>query len=335
MTAAPAHADSGYEFSFPNPDKMSMPLVHLENAELGYDGTPVLQIDDLRINPGDRIGVLGANGAGKSTLVKTLAGDLDLVSGQLHRGYHSKVGYFAQHQLEQLDVTATPLSALEATPPTATEQAYRNYLGGWGFTGDAVKRAIRYFSGGEKARLVLALIAWQRPAVLFLDEPTNHLDLDMRHALSVALQNYSGALILVAHDRELLAGTIENCWLVADGTVAEFAGGVDSYAEHVRSRFGRAAAGRNEKRSNRKNRAEQRAQTKPLRDRIKAAERDIEKITTTLDALEAELADPDTYETLGKEAVAELVAQQGQFRKRLKTAEHDWLEAHDALEQQA
>ena len=340
LTAAPAHADSGYEFSFPNPEKMSVPLVHLEGAALGYQGTAVLTIDDLRINPGDRIGVLGANGAGKSTLVKTLAGDLDLVSGELHRGHHSKVGYFAQHQLEQLDTTTTPLAALEATSPTATEQAYRNYLGGWGFKGDAVNRAIRYFSGGEKARLVLALIAWQRPAVLFLDEPTNHLDLDMRHALSVALQNYNGALVLVAHDRELLAGTVESCWLVADGAVVEFSGGIDAYTEQVRSavrsRFGRAdTATTHHKRTNRRTRAEQREQTKPLRDRIRATERDIETITTTLAVLEEKMADPDTYDTLDKDAIAELVTRQGQLRKQLQAAEQDWLEAHDALEREA
>lgn len=334
-TAAPAHADSGYHFSFPNPKRMSTPLVHLENAQLGYAvGQPVLEVEDLRIHPGDRIGVLGVNGAGKSTLVKTLAGELDLLGGNLHRGHHSRVGYFAQHQLEQLDVSLTPLEALAGTEPTATEQAQRTYLGGWGFTGDNVKRAVRFFSGGEKARLVLALIAWQRPAVLLLDEPTNHLDLDMRHALSVALQDYSGALLLVAHDRELLTSAVEDCWLVADGTVSVFAPGVDGYAEQVRAGFsGGAAATIDDRRAVRRTRAEQRARTKPLRDRIRAAEARIDALSHELKSLEALLADHSSYDGEARDALSETLARQGQLKKALEAAEQDWLDAHSALEE--
>ena len=330
--AAPAHVDSPYAFSFPNPLKMSNPLLSLRDGLLGYGETSVLSEVRLDVHPEARIGVLGANGAGKSTLMKTLAGDLAPIAGALQRGAHSAVGYFAQQQLEQLNGSRSPLALLEDIPPLESEQRRRNYLGGWGFSGDIVKRPSATLSGGERARLVLALIAWQRPALLILDEPTNHLDLEMRHALSIALQDYTGAMILVSHDRELLARTVDDYWLVGEGRVREFKGDLDAYRDLVQSRLANASGAVASKKGRRRAAAEQRRESEPLRKRIKQLDAQIRTLSDSLAELDGTLSDASAYERLSSEQLNQLLATQGEQRRDLEIAEHAWLELHDALE---
>ncbi len=330
--AAPAHVDSPYAFSFPNPLKMSKPLLTLRDGLLGYGETSVLSEVRLDVHPEARIGVLGANGAGKSTLMKTLAGDLAPIAGALQRGAHSAVGYFAQQQLEQLDGDRSPLALLEDIPPLESEQRRRNYLGGWGFSGDIIKRPSVTLSGGERARLVLALIAWQRPALLILDEPTNHLDLEMRHALSIALQDYTGAMILVSHDRELLARTVDDYWLVADGRVLEFKGDLDAYRDLVQSRLANASGAVASKKGRRRAAAQQRRESEPLRKRIKQLDAQIRMLNDSLEKLDGTLGDASAYERLSSEQLNQLLAIQGEQRRDLEIAEHAWLELHDALD---
>ncbi|VFT22757.1 ABC transporter ATP-binding protein [Pseudomonas aeruginosa] len=214
---APAHVDSPFNFSFRESDKISRPLLDLGEGRLGYGDKAVLEKVKLQLVPGARIGLLGPNGAGKSTLIKTLAGDLPELGGRLLRGENLAIGYFAQHQLDSLDPQASPLLHLQRIAPGEREQTLKDFLGGFDFRGVRVDEPVLNFSGGEKARLALALIAWQKPNLLLLDEPTNHLDLEMRLALTMALQEFSGAVLVVSHDRHLLKSTTDEFLLVADG----------------------------------------------------------------------------------------------------------------------
>jgi ATP-binding cassette subfamily F protein 3 len=341
--AAPAHADSPYTFSFPNPLKMSNPLLTLRDGALGYAGQSVLREVRLDVHPAARIGVLGANGAGKSTLMKTLANELAPIAGDLQRGAHSAIGYFAQQQLEQLDGSRSPLALLGEVPllqgkqGEQPEQQRRNYLGSWGFIGDMVKRPSETLSGGERARLVLALIAWQRPALLILDEPTNHLDLEMRHTLSIALQDYKGAMILVSHDRELLARTVDEYWLVAHGHVREFKGDLDAYRDLVQSRLAHPEntfddKNNESKKGRRRAAAERRRESEPLRKRIKQLDAQIRRLNDSLAELDTTLADVGAYERLSGDELNQLLAAQGEQRRDLESAEQAWLESHEALE---
>ena len=230
---AAAHVDSPFHFVFPEASQFSDPLLVMRKADLGYPAKPVLSQVGFTLHPGQRIGLLGPNGAGKSTLIKTLVGDLAPITGQRTQGEHLYIGYFAQHQLEALDVEASPLLHLQRLSPEAREQELRNFLGGFGFQGDEVLAVVGRFSGGEKARLALAMIAWKKPNLLLLDEPTNHLDLEMRHALTLALQGFEGAVIVVSHDRHLLNNTVDEYWLVADGKVEDFDGDLEDGRAHV------------------------------------------------------------------------------------------------------
>ena len=231
----PAHVDSPFDFAFPKPDRFSDPLLNLSQATLGYTDKPLLQNINLSIHPGSRIGLLGANGAGKSTLLKSLAGALPLLSGERVTGEHLKLGYFTQHQLEALDLDASPALHIQRMSPQAREQEIRDFLGGFNFRGETALAPIRHSSGGEKARLALALIVWQKPNLLLLDEPTNHLDLEMCHALTVALQEFEGAVVVVSHDRHLLRNTVEELMLVSDGRVREFDGDLQDYSNWLLS----------------------------------------------------------------------------------------------------
>ncbi|NLO79190.1 MAG: ATP-binding cassette domain-containing protein [Xanthomonadaceae bacterium] len=339
---APAHVDSPFRFEFAEPPRAPDPIVTLDQVELGYDGAPVLQGLDLSIRPGMRIGLLGPNGAGKSTLVRCLAGALAPRSGQRLLGQGTVIGYFEQHQLEQLDLAASPLLHLQRLAPEVDVQRLRDFLGGFGFSGDQALAPVGPFSGGEKARLVLALIVWQRPNLLLLDEPTNHLDLEMRHALTVALQSYQGAMVLVSHDRHLLTTTTDEFWLVADGQLRPFDGDLGDYQAWVASRNKAAepvqpAAARGEhtaqaRREARRREAERREAARPLQQRVRQLDRELEELAARLAALERELADPAVYEPGRKTRLAELLQAQGELRKRQESLEEQWLEAQEQLE---
>ena len=238
---APAHVDSPFEFHFLAPHKLPRPLLTLEDAAAGYDDAPILTSVNLTLSPGQRIGLLGANGAGKSTLVRMLAGELSPQAGHRRPSNNLEVGYFAQHRLEQLDPDASPLLQLKRLDPACSEQVMRDFLGRFGFNGDRVSESAGPMSGGEKARLTLALVIYGRPNLLLLDEPTNHLDLDMRHALGLALQDYEGAVVLVSHDRHLIRVVCDELWLTERGGVAPYDGDLDDYLARLRS--ARTAAG--------------------------------------------------------------------------------------------
>ncbi len=331
--AAPAHVDSPYQFSFPNPPRMSPTLIQVEDATLGYDGNAVLETGPLRVAPGARIGVLGANGAGKTTLMRTLAGDLAPLQGDVMRGQHSAVGYFAQHQLELLRDDVSALAHIRLRNPKATDQILRDYLGGWGFSGDMAMRPSATLSGGEKARLVLALIAWERPAVLLLDEPTNHLDIEMRHALTVALQEYDGAMLIVSHDRDLLGRCVDEFWLVSGGRVAPYDDDLEHYAERIRQRVAPVASDAPpNRRERRQAAAAQRRQTQELRNAVTKLERRIESTSRALTALETTLAEPATYETTSTQVLQTLIAQRTDLVRDLAAAEADWLQKHGELD---
>jgi ATP-binding cassette, subfamily F, member 3 len=330
--AAPGHVDSPYQFNFPNPSRMSRILIQVDAATLGYPGAPILTTGPLQITPGARIGVLGPNGAGKTTLMRTLAGDLAPLNGELLRGQHSTVGYFAQHQLDLLDGQVGALEHIRRREPKAAEQRHRDYLGGWGFAGDMALRPSASLSGGEKARLVLALIAWQQPALLLLDEPTNHLDIEMRHALTVALQNYEGALVIVSHDRDLLSRCVDEFWLVQHGRVEPFADDLALYAERVRQRLNAStASAEGSRRERRQSAAEQRRLSQPLRNTLKRLEQQIDTFSAQLRELEQRLAEPETYDQPAAELQA-LLARRRTLAHNLETAEADWLIKQEALD---
>ncbi|MEZ5559259.1 MAG: ATP-binding cassette domain-containing protein [Pseudomonadales bacterium] len=330
-TVAPVLAESPYRFGFSNPDKVSNPLLALTDVALGYAGRPVLTGIRQSILPGARIGVLGANGAGKSTLLKGLVGELTPLAGELVRGPHSRIGYFAQHQLETLDAGASGLAQIIRAAPGQREQWCRDYLGGWGFPNAQAERACGTYSGGERARLALALMALTEPALMVLDEPTNHLDLEMREALVVALQDYEGAVLLVSHDRSLLNRVVDEFWLVEGGRVARFDGDLDSYVARRELATPRRAP-RHDRRAERQAAAQKRADEQPLRQRLRKAEQRMERLGAELKAVESRLADPELYHSLPAAELDELMARSGRLRRDLEAAEQDWLEASEQLE---
>ncbi|MEQ8497205.1 MAG: ATP-binding cassette domain-containing protein, partial [Gammaproteobacteria bacterium] len=307
---AAAHIDSPFDFRIREADKVSDPLLVLDDVTLGYDGRAVLEQVRVLIHPGARIGLLGANGAGKSTLIKAMTGALAPLAGTRTAGTHLAVGYYDQQQLEALDLDASASTHVRRLSPATPEQEIRDFLGGFDFHGDAALTPIRPMSGGEKARLALALIAWQRPNLLLLDEPTNHLDLEMRQALTVALQGFDGAIVVVSHDRYLLRNSVDEFWLVAQGRVAPFDGDLDDYhrwlAERARppARAGTGAADsakaatRNARdaKAERREAAEKRARLAPLRREIERLEQAMARARAELAAIEASLADAALYE---------------------------------------
>ncbi len=333
--SAPAHIDSPFLFSFPEAEKQSSPLLTLDRASLGYGGKELLKAK-LSILPGSRIGLLGINGAGKSTLIKSLSGDIPLVAGERQQGEHLKIGYFAQHQLESLDIHASPLLHLLRLSPDAREQTLRNFLGGFGFTGDKALETIEGFSGGEKARLALAIIAWQKPNLLLLDEPTNHLDLDMRYALTVALQSFRGAVIIVSHDRNLIRHTTDILLLVHDGKVTEFDGDIEDYSNWLvkqrlqlsNSSLPAATASANSaqaKKEQKKQQAEHRKALRPLKLKLGKIEKTIDTLHISLNSVEEKLSDPSIYDQVNKAVLKELLEQQATLKKTLAEAEDAWM----------
>ena len=293
------------------------------------------------LEPGDRVALLGPNGAGKSTLVKTLVGELAPLAGERVLHPAARIGYFAQHTVEALHEGETPMQHLARIAPGKAEQELRNWLGRWNFAGERAFEPVDGFSGGERARLALALIAWTRPNVLLLDEPTNHLDMDMREALAEALAEFDGALVLVSHDRHLIGLACDRFVRVADGAVVPFDGDLDAYAAWLRSRdrssetaapttsSGSTEAGGSKER--RRSAAEQRERERPLRNRLKQVETTMAKLDAELATLETRLADPALYAGGGKEA-AELVQQQGRLRAQHGELEAEWLSLYEQLE---
>lgn len=330
--------DSPYSIHFQNPQQASNPLFNLRKLNLGYGDTTVLREVSQSILPGDRIGVLGANGAGKSTLLRALVGELEAQSGELTRGQHCEVGYFAQHQLESLALDQTALNHLARQKPNWREQQCRDFLGGWGFNAEMITRPISTLSGGEKARLVLAVIALYPPAVLVLDEPTNHLDLDMRDALAFALQDYEGAVIIVSHDRTMLEKTVDEFWLVSDGSLTTFPGDLSDYSAARRvapTTPGTVRAKDQDKKAQRRKRAQQRQAQQQQRKEAKRLENEINKVTETIKQIELKLADKETYNCMPTDELDQLIAHAGRLRAQLETDEHAWLTLVDTLEANA
>lgn len=335
---APAHAASPFHFEIRAPKHLPNPLVTLEKADLGYGQEPVLNQVNISLVPGSRVGLIGPNGAGKSTLIKSLAGSLALQSGQREASVKLEIGYFAQHQLEQVDGTQTPLEAMTAISPEQTEQRLRDYLGGFNIKGDDVNRQLATMSGGEKARVVLALICWHQPNLLLMDEPTNHLDLEMRHALEIALQEYQGALLVISHDRELIAATTDELWLVANGRVENYEGDLSDYQSYLQSQEPSETATEASKPSqSRKEQkrldAEFRQKTRPLRQSIEKHEKAMNKHAEQLNAIEQEMAAPDLYEEQNKSRLNELIQQRATAQGLLDEHEEAWLAASETLEE--
>lgn len=338
---AAAHVDSPFTFSFQKPDRMSDPLLSVKQADLGYQ-TTVLNAVSLGIHPGSRIALLGANGQGKSTLVKSLAGEINLLHGDRTEGAHLHIGYFSQHQLEALDLNASPILQLQRKRPKATEQEIRNFLGGFDFRGAAAEEGIAHFSGGEKARLALALVVWQKPNLLLLDEPTNHLDLDMCHALTAALQAYEGALVLISHDRHLVRNCADALYLVNNGNVAEFDGDLDDYRDFLLGKTSKSTSkSANKKEASQKaldpkqqrqEAAALRAKTQPLKKLINNLERKIDKANQALKTVEEQLSDSSLYEAGNKSQLDELLDQQQTLKTESEDLEMQWLEAQESLE---
>jgi ATP-binding cassette subfamily F protein 3 len=343
-TIAPAHVDSPFSFTFTAAEKVSDPLIVLREMNIGYPERPILNGVEVNIAPATRIGLLGPNGAGKSSLIKTLAGTLAPLAGERVTGEHFKLGYFAQHQLEALDMSASPALHIQRLSPSAREQEVRNFLGSFDFVGDRAFEPIKHFSGGEKARLALAMIAWQKPNVLLLDEPTNHLDLEMRQALTMALQDFAGAVIVVSHDRHLLRNTVDEWLLVADGTVSEFDGELDDYHRWLLERKIRSNKAEGEpetaaelkptqdKKAQRQEAAAHREARKPLTNRIKKLEAELEKLQQQNARCEAELADTSLYEDEHKDRLQQLLQTQSDVAQKVEACEEQWLEAQTELE---
>jgi len=335
-----AHVDSPFDFTFRESTKISSPLLDLSDARLGYGDRAVLEKVKLQLTPGARIGLLGPNGAGKSTLIKNLSGELEPLSGRLVRGENTVVGYFAQHQLDSLDSKASPLLHLQRIAPTEREQTLRDFLGGFNFRGARLDEPVLNFSGGEKARLALALIAWDRPNLLLLDEPTNHLDLEMRLALTMALQEFSGAVLVVSHDRHLLKSTTDDFLLVADGRVQEFDGDLEDYARWLVDYRLRNAPVSNtplnvdktDKKAQRQQAAALRQQLAPHKKQADKLERDLGLLHEKLAKVEAALADSANYEAANKDKLRDLLAEQAKLKVSESELEEAWMEALELLE---
>ena len=332
-----AEAEAPVRFDFPEPAELAPPLLTLDNVAVGYaPGKPVLRRLDLRLDPDDRIALLGANGNGKSTLVKLIAGRLEPMQGNVTRAANLKVAYFAQHQLDELDPEDSPYDHVRELMPDAPEAQVRARVGAIGFSGEAGNNAVKNLSGGEKARLLLALATFEAPHLIILDEPTNHLDIDSRAALIEAINDYPGAVILVSHDRYLLEACADRLWLVADGRVTPFDGDLDDYVKFVLSERGgksasEKAAPQSDRAQARKAAADKRVETAPLRKRVQKAEADIARLTRELEKLDLTLADGSLFTRDAGKAAA-IAKSRADTAAALAAAEEEWLDASHALE---
>jgi ATP-binding cassette subfamily F protein 3 len=346
---APAHVDSPFHFSLREPEKKPNTPLSLHGVAAGYGGTTIITGVELSILPGDRIGLLGRNGAGKSTLIKLLAGamqeGLQLQRGEREVHKDTRIGYFAQHQVEQLHPEHSPLEHLQQLDPRAREAELRNHLGGFGFSSERALAAVGPFSGGEKSRLVLAMLVYQRPNLLLLDEPTNHLDLEMRQALAVALQDFSGAMVIVSHDRHLLRVSSDQLMLVHDTRVDDFPLSLDDYPKWLSEQnrqvvadsrhtgnsgdVGNTAVARKDKK---RQEAEQRKRLQPLRKRVTQAETKLEALQRTRAELERQLADPEIYSEPNKRKLQDCLLEKADVDKQCEAVETEWMLASEELE---
>ena len=346
-----AQADSPFSFSFFENENVLPPnLIRMDNLTAGYPDKTVLTSIKMNIVPGSRIGLLGRNGAGKSTLIKTIAGEIPPLSGEFALAKAVKVGYFAQHQLEYLDPEGTPLSHLTALAPDARELELRSFLGGFGFSGDKVTDPVGHFSGGEKARLVLALLVWQKPNLLLLDEPTNHLDLQMREAIIIALSSFKGALIVVSHDRHLLRTTTDEFYSVSEGKVFPFDGDLDDYHEYLmeldKKEQEKLNAEKADERAHKpvqtndnfKNKDQKRAEAafrktlSPLKKEIEKLEHSLDELNARKNELETILADASIYEVARKNELQAYLLEQSSVSEKLEEVETEWMLKSEELQ---
>ena len=343
----PVRSATSWRFAFEQPERMPTQLVTLEDVAAGYGENRVLSGVNLCIRSGERIGVLGVNGAGKSTLIKTLVGKLEPLHGTVRDGQGLQIGYFAQHQLEALDPDETPLDVMKRKAPLVREQQLRDHLGKFRFSGDKVDTLIGVLSGGEKARLALALIVWDKPNLIVLDEPTNHLDMATREALTVALSSFEGTLLLVSHDRHLLRSVCDKLILVHDGAVTEYDGDLDDYAAFVLQHRKlsqtadkpvtpqQASAGINRKEQRKLEALERNriaALKKPLLAKLAKVEKEMGKVSEELASLDAQLADTAWYEKTPAETVADVTRRRGEAAGVLEELEAQWLEVSEQIE---
>jgi ATP-binding cassette subfamily F protein 3 len=341
-TLALAHVDTPFEFDFPEPPAARGALVQLSAAAAGYGSNAVLEQLEIEIHAGDRIALLGRNGAGKTTLLRSLTGALPLLGGERVVSSHCRFGYFDQHQVDALDSGASPLLHLQRVLPDAREQALLDFLGGFDFRGDRATDSIAGCSGGEKARLALAIVVARAPNLLVLDEPTNHLDLDMRYALEMALQRFPGAVLLVTHDRHLLRSSADRLWLLSGGRVQDFDGDVEAYERWLLSAPGdstgaatAAAAGRESgsAKERRQRAAAERERLKPLQKALAETEAALERAQSALETLQSRLADTSLYEEARSEELAMLLREEGVLRQETESLESRWLQQQEELEQ--
>ncbi|WP_417690478.1 ATP-binding cassette domain-containing protein [Pseudidiomarina sp.] len=337
--SAPLVANSQFQFQFRPPEQLPNPLLTLDNVQAGYGDTVILQSIKFNLVPGSRIGLLGRNGAGKSTLVKLLAGELKPQKGILELNSGIKLGYFAQHQLELLDGNATALQHIQRLDAQASEQQLRDFLGSFGFSGDQATRQVSPMSGGEKARLVLAIIVYQKPNLLLLDEPTNHLDSVMREALVYALQDFEGAMVIVSHDRHLLRTTVDEFFLVANAQVQPFDGDLDAYHEWLQNQQKSTPASQEsssspklDRKAEKREAAERRQRLKPFKDAVAKYEKEVHKHEQALADINAKLADNSLYEAENKSKLTDLLQQQATLQQALSQAEELWMEAEETLQ---
>jgi len=340
---APAHVDSQFTFNFETPESLPYPLLSLTDSECGYNPEAIiLSSVNMTLVPGSRIGLLGRNGAGKSTLIKSLAGELALMQGERYCAQELKVGYFSQHQLEQLHMASSAIDHILRAKPEKTLLEARSFLGRFGFSGDQALDSVGTMSGGEKARLVLALIVLEKPQLLLLDEPTNHLDLEMRQALVLALQDFEGAIILIAHDRFLLESCVDEFYIVANNTVKDFDGDIDDYQQwlndekkltfknaKVNSGFVDSSV---DKKQQRREQAELRKKAAPLKKQADKFEKLVAKYQVELDEVESVLADPDIYQAEHKARLTELIKKQASLKSDIEENEMQWLDLEEQIE---
>ena len=338
---APAQLDNEFLFEFAAPEHLPNPLLKIEHADLGYGAETILQNISLSLENGARFGLLGVNGSGKSTFIKALSGSLKPQSGQIIRSDKLNIGYFAQHQLDTLRDDQSPVWHIQKLSPEAREQEIRNFLGGFLFTGEMATAPIAPFSGGEKARLALAMLVWQKPNLLLLDEPTNHLDLDMRHALTLALQSFEGALILVSHDRSLIEATTDQFLLIDQGSLKTFDGDLNDYRTWRLAQENAAAAPaqssqsqsrKDTKRQEAQMRQERARRTKPVQQKIAQAEKEIAALTVAQQQCEAILSQESIYQPENKAKLQETLAKVNEIKVKLTKFEEDWLQWQEDLE---